>query len=73
MSVLKQSGTQDHLSVALITSRTLSRRPLADKADPFKIASERTRAEESRFAEDFTMEHSFRGRQISSVQMVGNF
>jgi hypothetical protein len=73
MSVPKQCDAKDHLSVARNKSRSLHRRALADKASPFKIASERPPAEKSNFAEDFIMEHSLPGLQITSNEMVGSF
>lgn len=73
MSVLTQCDAMDHLSVACNTSRSLHRQALADKDNPFEIGSERPRAENSTFAEDFMLEHSLRGRQITSNEMAGSF
>jgi hypothetical protein len=72
MSDLKQCT--DHLSVATDDSRSLRRSTaLADHADPLEGKPEGSRTKRSTFLEDFTVEHSLSGLQITSIQLAGSF
>lgn len=74
MSVLKQCDTNDHLSVARNKSHSLHRRTArTDHADPLEIKPERPWANRSIFLEDFIVEHSLPGYQITSIEMSGSF
>jgi hypothetical protein len=63
-----------HLSVGSNKSGSLHRRAArADKANPLEITPERPRASRLTFVEDFTLEHSLPGLQITSIAMAGSF
>jgi hypothetical protein len=74
MSVLKQCDAQDHLSVVRDKSRNLHgqiARP--DHADPLEIKPGKPRTNRSIFLEDFIVEHSLHGLQITSIEIAGSF
>jgi hypothetical protein len=74
MGILMISGVKNHLSDS--RNKTLySSRPVgqADRANPFEIEPDGTRASRLTFAEDFTLEHSLPGLRIASIGISDSF
>jgi hypothetical protein len=74
MSLPKKSDAKDHLIASCNKSRCSFRRAArADKTDPLEITPERPRASGPAFVDDFMLEHSLPGPQITWIGIAGSF
>jgi hypothetical protein len=74
MSILKQCDAKDRLSVARNKNRRLHRRTVRhDHAEPSEIKPNKPWMNRSIFLEDFVVEHSLHGLQVTSIEMAGSF